>query len=200
MTLLIAAALLIAGTEANFDASTSPSGSGHAHLTTPGGAYFGSVKIGPAVLGVRGAVDQVKLIAEPGRTWGALVRTTATAVARIRVPAPDSIDLALRLAATLSEARYRPEILREAAIGLTLLGDRELMPNLLTTLSEAHGSGSLRPIAGKRLEKTVIAAATARAVVTPRWALTLDAGLRTRGAHWVETASLFGTVQALGLY
>ena len=167
MTLLIAAALLIAGTEANFDASTSPSGSGHAHLTTPGGAYFGSVKIGPAVLGVRGAVDQVKLIAEPGRTWGALVRTTATAVARIRVPAPDSIDLALRLAATLSEA---------------------------------HGSGSLRPIAGKRLEKTVIAAATARAVVTPRWALTLDAGLRTRGAHWVETASLFGTVQALGLY
>ena len=66
MTPLIAAALLIAGTEANFDASTSPSGSGHAHLTTPGGAYFGSVKIGPAVLGVRGAVDQVKLIAEPG--------------------------------------------------------------------------------------------------------------------------------------
>src|SRR5438128_7348224 len=152
MTLLIAAALL-AGTEANLGASAAPSGSGHAHLMTPGGAYFGSVKIGPAVLGVRGSVDQVKLIAEPGRTWAALVRSTATAVARVRVPAPDSIDLAVRLAATLSES---------------------------------HGSGSLRFIAGKRLEKTVIAAATARAFVTPRWALTLDAGLRTKGAHWVE--------------
>ena len=104
MTLLIAATLLIAGTEASLDTSTAPSGSGHAHLVTPGGAYFGSVKIGPAVLGVRGAVDQVKLIAEPGRTWAALVCSTATAVARVRVPTPDSIDLALRLAATLSES------------------------------------------------------------------------------------------------
>jgi HEAT repeat protein len=42
----------------------------------------------------------------------------------------------------LGESRYRPDILREAAIGLALLGDRELVPNLLTTLSEAHGAAA----------------------------------------------------------
>src|SRR5205823_6482170 len=43
----------------------------------------------------------------------------------------------------LGESRYRPEILREAAIGLVLLDDPEVVPSLLKTLGETQGTASL---------------------------------------------------------
>jgi HEAT repeat protein len=43
----------------------------------------------------------------------------------------------------LGESRYRPEILREVAIGLVLLDDPEVVPCLLKTLAETQGTAPL---------------------------------------------------------
>jgi len=44
-------------------------------------------------------------------------------------------------------SKYRPDLLKQAAIGLGLLGDKELVPDLLTMLSEANGLATQAAIA-----------------------------------------------------
>ncbi len=41
--------------------------------------------------------------------------------------------------AIIAESKYRPELLKQAAIGLGLLGDKNLVPNLVGMLAEAKG-------------------------------------------------------------
>ena len=69
-------------------------------------------------------------------------------------------------------------------------------------LSEFRGSGLLRTLVAKKLDRSVLAGATARAWVLPRLALVADGGVLVgrRGAAWLEGASLFGAIHALGIY
>ncbi|MFN0243887.1 MAG: HEAT repeat domain-containing protein [Planctomycetota bacterium] len=58
--------------------------------------------------------------------------------------APDSIE---PLRALLRESRYRPELLRQTAIGLGLVGDKTVVTELVTMLAEAKSQAACAAIA-----------------------------------------------------
>lgn len=117
-------------------------------------------------------------------------------------------------------ARYRPELLRSAAIGLGLLGDKGLVPDLVTMLGAAHGlsaqasiayglgsigdARSVEPLIAmlQDAEKTDLArswAAVALGIVADPeplpWNVPLSAGINYRA----NTESLYDPVGATGI-
>lgn len=71
-------------------------------------------------------------------TQGYLCVALGLVDARAAVPAIESV---------VAKSRFKPELLRQAAIGLGLLGDKDVVPKLVTMLGEAQGYSSQAAIA-----------------------------------------------------
>ncbi len=95
-------------------------------------------------LGIAADVEGKKLLAEK------LAKTSepnARGYITIGLGLMDARESVKDIQAIVKDSKYKPDLLKSAAIGLGLLGDKELVPDLCTMLGEAKGLSSQAAIA-----------------------------------------------------
>ncbi len=95
-------------------------------------------------LGIAGDEESRELLAEKLARTSESTARGYVAIALGLVGAHASVE---DVRVVVRESKYKPELLRSAAIGLGLLGDKELVPELCTLLAEARGLSSQAALA-----------------------------------------------------
>ncbi len=132
----------------------------------------------------------------------------------------DARDSVKSIQAIIHDSKYKPELMRQAAIGLGLLGDKELVHDLVTMLAEAKGlaaqaaissalgfigdSRSIDPLVGM-LENNQLAAsargfaAVALGIVADKEVMPWNSKISTNINYRASTSTLTDSAQGTGI-